>query len=204
MELPAVLTMAGFAAAALLTRESVKLDHAALLGLCLWEAHYLYRTFIYPARMQGAPRPMPLAIVLSGAMFNVVNGSFNGWWLFGRQDAGADPHVALSLVGTLVFLAGFATHISSDNILLNLRKPGESGYKIPHGGLYRWLSCPNYFGEILQWMGFALLTQSMAALGFVVWTIANLLPRALANHRWYQQKFPEYPRSRRAIVPFLL
>ena len=85
-----------------------------------------------------------------------------------------------------------------------LRRSGEDGYKIPDGGLYRWVSCPNYLGEILAWTGWAIAAWSLAFLAFAVFTVANLLPRALANHRWYRQTFPDYPASRRALLPFLL
>jgi len=87
--------------------------------------------------------------------------------------------------------------------LRTLRAPGERGYKIPHGGLYRFVSAPNYFGELVEWSGFALAAWSPAALVFVVWTAANLAPRAWANHRWYRRTFADYPTGRRALVPFL-
>lgn len=38
----------------------------------------------------------------------------------------------------------------------------------------------------------------------LLWTLANLLPRALAHHRWYGEQFDDYPRERKAILPFLL
>lgn len=57
---------------------------------------------------------------------------------------------------------------------------------------------------IVEWTGFAVLTWSPAAAAFAFWTAANLVPRALANLRWYRRTFPDYPRSRRALVPFLL
>ena len=78
-------------------------------------------------------------------------------------------------------------------MLRTLRAPGERGYKIPRGGLYRFVSAPNYFGELVEWSGFALAAWSPAALVFVVWTAANLAPRAWANHRWYRRTFPDYP-----------
>jgi len=88
--------------------------------------------------------------------------------------------------------------------LFNLRKPGETGYKIPKGGLYRRISCPNYFGEILEWTGWAIATWSLSGLSFAIWTFANLVPRAVANHNWYKQKFPEYPENRKAVIPYIL
>jgi len=103
-----------------------------------------------------------------------------------------------------LFCAGFALAKQSDAILRNLRKPGETGYKIPQGGAYRWVSCPNYLGEILQWTGFALAGWSLPAFAFVCFTAANLVPKAISSHRWYREKFSDYPAARKAIFPFVL
>ena len=78
-----------------------------------------------------------------------------------------------------------------------LRKGGKKGYFIPEGGMFRWISCPNFFGEILQWTGFAVMTWSPAALVFALWTFFNLVPRALSHHKWYKSTFPEYPPERK-------
>ena len=64
---------------------------------------------------------------------------------------------------------------------------------MPRGGFFRWVSCPNYLGEMLQWSGFALATWSLPGLSFALWTVANLLPRAVAHHRWYRREFADYP-----------
>ena len=92
----------------------------------------------------------------------------------------------------------------SDNILLRLRKPGGSGYSIPRGGAFRYVSCPNYLGELLEWAGWALATWSLAGLAFFAYAVANLLPRALSHHRWYREKFEDYPAKRRALIPGML
>jgi len=94
--------------------------------------------------------------------------------------------------------------VYSDHILRQLRKPGESGYKIPTRGFYRYLSSPNYFGEILEWTGWAILTWSLPGLAFALFTIANLAPRAIAKQNWYIKSFPDYPKKRKAIIPFVL
>jgi protein-S-isoprenylcysteine O-methyltransferase Ste14 len=104
----------------------------------------------------------------------------------------------------LVFAAGYFINRRSDTILRNLRKPGETGYKIPQGGMFRWISAPNYFGELTIWTGWAIATWSLAGLSFAVFTAANLVPRALTNHKWYLDKFPDYPAKRRAIIPYIL
>src|SRR5262249_36820855 len=153
----------------------------AALGLFgLWELHYLYRSFVYPLLQRDA-RPMPLFIALSGAGFNVVNAWLNGRWLFsfGPERGAGDLLDPRFIAGVALFFAGWGINVRADAVLRGLRRPGESGYRIPRGGLYRFISCPNYFGEMLEWSGFALAAFSLPALSFALWTVANLLPRAL-------------------------
>ena len=66
------------------------------------------------------------------------------------------------------------------------------------------LQVHDYLGEILEWAGWALATWSFAGSAFAVFTLANLLPRALANHGWFKTQFADYPSSRRALIPYLL
>ena len=90
----------------------------------------------------------------------------------------------------------------ADNILIGLRKPGETHYVIPEGWLFNKISCPNLAGRINRMAGFAILCWNLPALTFFIWTAANLIPRALSHHKWYKEKFKEYPQVRKAIVPF--
>jgi len=200
MESPAVLAFLGIYLAGARAREMAPL---VLLGL--WQLHYVHRTFIFPFRMRGAGKPMPLVIALSGLFFNLVNAYVNARWIAHLGDYGSAWLTSpFFVVGALVFAAGLSVNLHADTVLLRLRAPGETGYKIPSGGLYRFVSCPNYLGELLEWAGFALATASLAGLSFFVFTTANLLPRALAHHRWYRETFADYPAQRRAIVPGVL
>ncbi len=173
--------------------------------LALWEVHYLHRSFVYPFGRVGGAQRMPISIVATGLCFNVANAYINGRFLFALSGGYPlswliDPRF---LAGLVLFVAGFAINRHSDHTLRRLRRPGETGYRIPYGGLYRWVSCPNYLGEIVQWLGWAVATWSLAGLGFALWTIANLAPRARAHHRWYRGHFPEYPPERKALLPGL-
>ena len=107
----------------------------------------------------------------------------------------------LSPANLLIFSAGYGVNRWADRVLQNLRRPGETGYQVPQGGLYRWISCPNYFGEIIEWIGWAIATWSLPGLAFAIWTFANLAPRAAAHHAWYHRHFPAYPPERRALIP---
>jgi 3-oxo-5-alpha-steroid 4-dehydrogenase 1 len=96
-------------------------------------------------------------------------------------------------------------NIHSDHVLRNLRKPGETGYKIPRGGLFTFVSAPNLLGEVTEWIGFAVASWSWPAVAFALLTASNLIPRALQHHEWYTNKFgDEYPSRRRAVIPFVL
>jgi protein-S-isoprenylcysteine O-methyltransferase Ste14 len=177
------------------------------LALCtLWMAHYLNRSFIFPFRLRSAHRPLPVAVTALAITFNSINAYLNARWISALGDYHStawlsDPRF---LLGTLLFVGGMALNIQSDNILFGLRRPGESGYRIPEGGAYRLVSAPNYLGELIEWAGWALATWSLAGLAFFVFTAANLLPRALTHHKWYRATFPDYPPSRRAVIPWLL
>lgn len=149
-------------------------------------------------------RPMPLALALCAAGFNVVNGSFNGGWLFHLGPAYPANWLTRPefLIGLAVFLAGFAINLHADTVLIRLRRR-DAVYRTPEGGMFRWISCPNYLGEIVEWSGWAILTWSWAGLSFAVWTAANLAPRAISHHRFYRDEIDAYPRERKALVPFV-
>ena len=200
MELPTTLVFACVYALGDAAAEPVPL---ILLGM--WQCHYLNRNFIYPLRIRSGNRKMPVLVAASGFVFNLINAYVNARFVSHLGERGVDwmgdPRF---LAGLTVFLGGFALNVHSDNILLRLRQPGGSGYSVPHGGAFRYVSCPNYLGELLEWAGWAVATWSLAGLAFFAYAVANLLPRALSHHRWYQEKFEEYPARRRALIPGVL
>jgi protein-S-isoprenylcysteine O-methyltransferase Ste14 len=192
MECPSVLVFAGVYSQGGLAGEPLRLTLAAA-----WLLHYVTRTFVYPLRLR-APKPMPWVIAGSGALFNTVNATMNAGWIGSYSDyTASDPWI---WIGLAVFGVGFAVNQHADTVLLRLRDKGP-GYHIPTGGLYRWITCPNYLGELLEWAGWAIATGSLPGLAFFVYTAANLVPRAKAHHAWYRARFPDYPVSRRALLP---
>jgi steroid 5-alpha-reductase/3-oxo-5-alpha-steroid 4-dehydrogenase 1 len=186
---------------------SIRAGGNAISGPVAWMiaffvAHYVHRSMIFPFLIRTNGKRMPVVIVLSAICFNGMNGFLMGYY-FGKF-ASYPPDWLSSpqfITGALLFLAGMALNIMSDYRLVGLRKPGETGYQIPNGGWFRWVSCPNHLGEIVEWTGFAILTWSLPGLAFVWWTIANLAPRALGHHRWYRQQFSNYPAERKALIP---
>jgi hypothetical protein len=175
-----------------------------LVFLVLWQVHYVYRAFVYPSLMRAGGR-MPVSVMAMAIAFNALNTWVNARWIseYGSYPTSwlADPRF---IVGVVVFAAGFALNVGSDRILRRLRPPGATGYRIPFGGGYRFVSSPNYLGEIVEWTGWAIATWSLAGFSFALYTFANLAPRAMANHRWYRETFDDYPPDRKALIPGVL
>ena len=172
--------------------------------IALFSFHYINRSIVFPLRIKTNGKKMPVAIMLMSITFNTMNGFLIGYYLgefkIYENEWLQSPQF---IIGTLLFFTGMFINWQSDGILINLRKPGETGYKIPTGGLFKYVSCPNLFGEVLEWFGFAILTWSLPGLAFFVWTFANLVPRAIAHHSWYLEKFSDYPKERKKIFPFI-
>ena len=147
----------------------------------LFELHYFQRTFIFPFLMNGKSR-MPLSIIGCGVLFNVINGYMQGEWLFHLAPEGyyTDEWFASPafICGVIVFFAGMSINLHSDHVIRHLRPKGDTKHYLPQKGFYKYVTSANYFGELVEWTGFAILTQSTAAWIFVLWTFANLAPRA--------------------------
>lgn len=198
MELPALILMPLIA----LIGNSEK-NELSYLIIGLWVLHYANRTLIFPFKLKTKDKKMPLLIVGSAVLFNGVNGLLNGYFIgFMNPELFdlASPHV---IIGAVVFFVGMGINKWSDRKLISLREK-QQGYQIPRGGLFEFISCPNHFGEIVEWCGFAIMAWNLPAITFAVWTFCNLSPRSLNHHEWYQEKFEDYPGKRKAVLPYLL
>ena len=181
-------------------------DLVVLFFWAIWTAHYVNRAWAWPNRAKLEQKLMPLSVVILAVIFNTVNCLLNGIWLFdlsGGYELSwvTDPRF---IFGVVIFFFGMILNIKSDDILFSLRDDGSTGYKIPRGGLFEKVSSPNYLGEIIEWIGFAIATWSLAGFTFAIWTFCNLAPRAFAHHRWYKEEFSDYPEDRKALIPFVI
>ena len=176
--------------------------------------HYFQRSFIFPMLIKGKSK-MPLSIILSGVTFNLLNAYMIGGWFFyltPQPTYGGTPGYPsgwltspLFILGTIIFFIGMAINLHSDHIIRHLRRPGDNRHYIPRGGLFRYVTSANYFGEFTEWTGFAILSWSWPGLVFAIWTFANLAPRARATHKRYIAEFGDDYKSlrRHYIIPFI-
>ena len=146
-----------------------------------------------------------LLLVSVFIFFNLINAGTNGYYLGYLETYTNDWFFDLRfIIGIILFITGMLINFFADNYLIHLRNGNPNIYLIPRGGIFEYISCPNHFGEILEWIGFAIMCWNLPALGFAVWTVANLVPRAWSHHKWYRKTFSDYPEKRKAIFPGLL
>ncbi|XP_061225640.1 3-oxo-5-alpha-steroid 4-dehydrogenase 1 [Neopsephotus bourkii] len=198
-ELPSLLIPIGLAACG--GAVSAAWPNRILLGCFI--VHYVQRALIFPLLIREG-KPTPFFTFVLALLFCVYNGYLQGRSLsnYAKYPSGwlKDPCFITGFMGWLI---GMAVNIHSDHILRNLRKPGETGYKIPRGGMFEYVSGANFFGEILEWFGFALACCTIESLSFALCTLFILGSRAKQHHQWYLEKFEDYPKNRKIVIPFV-
>ncbi len=203
MEAPIFITMLA------LYLDSDRVGAPAIIVITLlFMTHYLQRAFIFPLLIRGESK-MPLAIITLGMTFNFTNAYMQGYWLYYLSPKDMYTIEWLKtpqfIIGTIIFIIGMVINLHSDYIIRHLRKPGDTAHYIPMGGMFKYVSSANYFGEILEWLGFAILTWSLPGAVFLLWTCANLIPRANSLYHKYAEEFGEEFTSlnRKRVFPFI-
>jgi 3-oxo-5-alpha-steroid 4-dehydrogenase 1 len=209
MELPATLSFLYF-----YFQGPRRGDVVPIVFLCMWLIHYANRGFIFPLRIRAArgdAGTFSLMVIVVGWAVTSLHGYFHASFFtrFGTHytiDWLRDPRF---LCGFVIYYTCYALNIHSDAIIRDLRtteeiEAGIRNYRIPQGGLFRWVTNPSYLTELVGWAGFALCTWSLAGVFVLVISLGNLVPRAFATQRWYKSRFPDYPPERKALIPYLL
>lgn len=191
----------------------VRFELPYLVFFLLFELHYFQRSFIFPLLMKGNSK-MPIVIMALSIVFNLTNGYIQGYWLFVKAPQSALYQTIYTsawltdwrfILGVLIFFTGMFINWHSDYIIRHLRKPGDSKHYLPHGGLYDYVTSANYFGEIVEWAGWTVLTGSWAGFVFFWFTCANLVPRANSIYHKYEVEFADEFKQRKLkrIFPFI-
>ena len=176
------------------------LSPMSLLGLGLFSLHYFNRSFIFPFLIKSS-RDTPIETCLSAFSFCCFNG-----WLQSRSTIESNLHsrdAHSAYLGLFLFLVGMYINISADSHLRELaaQRVGNA-YLTPHKGMFKYVSSANYFGEIVEWFGFALLMQTPGAAWFSLFSTLFLGQRGYQTHKYYLAKIDDYPKSRSSVFPF--
>eukprot|EP00775_Hariotina_reticulata_P013395 gene13395-13523_t len=119
------------------------------------------------------------------------------------------PPETQSLVCFALALVAQVSNLRCHQILSNLRKPGERGYKIPKGFLFNYITCANYTAEIWGWILFTIGTQTVAAGLFTAAGAFQMAEWARGKHRRLVKLFDgkegrdKYPRRWVMFPPLL-
>lgn len=150
--------------------------------------------------------------------FNIVKNSTHYWILSGvllSVAINSPWHSAAAVKGTIqddstflmictaIWTIGQAGNFWAHLTLKNLRPAGTKERKIPKGGLFELVSCPNYFFETVTWTAFTILTLSPASLLFAIVSVGQMAIWAQKKHRNYRKEFKDYPKGRKAMFPFI-
>lgn len=188
-------------------------DTVGIVFSLVFLTHYINRTFIFPALIRGKDL-MPWSIISFGMIFNTCNAVMQGAWIFWLAPTTLYTVSWLATpqfwIGLIIFIIGFITNLDADHIVRNLRPKDEQGamkFYIPKGGVFDLfkVSSANYFGELTEWIGWAVMTLSWPGLIFAIWTFANLGPRAHALYKWYVKTFGEEftKLKRKRMIPYI-
>lgn len=180
------------------------------LAAACWSFHYVKRILetLFVHRFSHAT--MPMANLFRNCAYYWGFAFYVGYYV--NHPLYTPPHFKDSQIyaGLLGFifseLGNFSIHIA----LRNLRPPGTTERRIPMPSmnpftwLFNFVSCPNYTYEIAAWASFIVMTQALPAVLFMVAGGGQMAIWALAKHRNYKKEFPNYPRGRKSIFPFIL
>ena len=192
---------------------SNSMETVPLFFLAIWMMHYCNRALITPLLMRTRPdaqSDFDISVIVLGWVSLALHGYLNARYISELGDHYqpewfSDPRF---IIGLSIYAFGFTLNIISDSILRNLRSKvpdvNEPRYKTPYGWGFKFVSCPQYLGEIISFIGIAIMTWNLGAVFVIAITIGNLVPRALYTHKWFKKNFEDYPTERKAIVPYVL
>lgn len=141
--------------------------------------------------------------VLSGLLLGYEIYSPSNTKAYLKEPSLTSYHWGLVTVYAWAQLSNLSTHLT----LRNLRPAGTKVRKIPYGYGFDApfnLSCPNYFFESIVWVCIVALTRSYGGFVFLLAAVVQMFLWALKKHAAYRRDFAkEYPRARKAMIPFV-
>jgi very-long-chain enoyl-CoA reductase len=183
-----------------------ELNSIQLLAYAMITFHFLKREYetILVHRFSHSTMPL-MNLFKNSAHYWILSGFGIGHFLYSNDFTIEPDNIKWASVYTAVAvflvaeLANFRTHL----ILRDLRPAGSSARAIPHGFGFSYVSCPNYFFEMVAWCAFSFLTGLPSSWFFTVVASGQMWLWAVKKHKRYLKEFPNYPRNRKPMIPFI-
>jgi hypothetical protein len=157
--------------------------HFAVLGAFLF--HYV-RRILEILFVNSYSRPTPLRVPVTKV-----------------RSLGQPTSNPIFILGVLTFAFGEVLNGYHHWLLARLRPLGVRIYVVPRRGLFSWVACPHYLGEILSFVGYAMMSDLLPVWGNAVVVTAYLGSRANSTLSWYRREMPlKIPSRWRRLIPF--
>ncbi|CAH1103064.1 unnamed protein product [Psylliodes chrysocephalus] len=180
----------------------------AKIALACWSVHYLKRILETLFVHRFSHGTMPIRNLFKNC------GYYWGFTLYVAYHTNhplfTPPPLLFQMVGLGLFAICEGGNLACHVLLRNLRPAGSTVRKIPKPDrcplniLFDYVSCPNYTYEVGSWIGFTILTSCIPAGLFTAAGAYQMTIWALGKHRNYKKEFSDYPKQRKAIIPFIL
>ncbi|OQR75727.1 trans-2 [Tropilaelaps mercedesae] len=183
-------------------------DVVQIAAAC-WTVHYSKRLFETVFIHRFSHGTMPILNLFKNCSYYWGFGLYIAYYinhpLYTPPASTTQIYAALA-VFTLAEVGNLSIHVA----LRNLRPAGSKERRIPYPTanpftqLFRLVSCPNYTYEVLSWIAFTAMTNTLPAGLFTAAGFYQMTVWALSKHRNYKKEFKDYPKNRKAIVPFII
>ena len=192
-----------------------------LVLIVLWGMHYV-RRFAEVLFIHSYKRGIPLHEAIGSIVYYSFFGFWMGWSINYHIQIGYRtppdyifvPGIGLYIVGGI---GNCISHIQLRIMQKRSRRYNSKMYRsatsqhvLPDMGCFKLVSCPHYLFEVITWLGFALATFTLAAWTFFICSTIVLCIYSRKKHLAYKTEFdgdsgnPEYPRHRKALIPFII
>ena len=173
--------------------------HLVLLAAFLF--HFV-RRILEILFVNSYSRPTPLCTLVIIAL--LYSGAAISCAFFQVHTLGESTSNPIFTLGALVFAFGELVNGYHHWLLARLRLPGVRKYNVPRGGLFGWVASPHYCGEILSFVGYAMMSDLLPVWGNALVASAYLASRANTTLKWYRHEMPlRIPSNWRRLVPFV-
>ena len=158
----------------------------------MWVAHYCKRSFEVCFVHIFSNKTLPIFAVLESCSFK----NCLYYWTFAICQAyfGLRTHEycdKLIIPGLIVFVLGELGNGYSHLRLRMLRPKGSHLHYKPHGFLFDSITCPNYTCEIMSWIGFAMISQTVVSILFPICGGSQMFIWADDKRKKLGEEFPD-------------
>ena len=170
------------------------------LALAMWVIHYVKRILETIYVHEFGDMTMPIRNIFKNctyyygfAIVVAINVNF-----FARTNC-----TILTIIGLVGMIASIISNGYCHIILKRLRTPGSQEWKIPKGFLFEYITCPNYFCEIMTWVFFNVMTAfPLMGIAFNICGCYQMWEWAAQRRQKYLKMFPDY-KVRWTLLPFI-